>query len=138
MRCDVVGASEEAEACRGRGQTGGHVGGAQYPPHWVGVEALHSAMFDRTDPVTGRPRGYMVLGASPLARSVLLTLDRRNRRAAARPSSLPPSACTTSCCRLCTAETQHVSAQTGWKVGVFHRWVGSVVKDSNFHSKTHV
>lgn len=53
--------------------------GLQYPPHWVDLTALHAAMFERVDPVTGRPRGYMIMGASPLAESVLLTLDRRNR-----------------------------------------------------------
>jgi hypothetical protein len=29
--------------------------------------------------VTGAPRGYLLLGAQPLADSVLLTLGRRNR-----------------------------------------------------------
>ncbi|KAI3424114.1 hypothetical protein D9Q98_009475 [Chlorella vulgaris] len=49
----------------------------KYPPHWVPLTMLHSAMA-HIDPSTGRPRGFMRMGRHPRLDSVLFTLDVRD------------------------------------------------------------
>lgn len=66
----------------------------KYPPHWVSLPMLYEAM-SRPDPVTGLPRGYLLMSAHHLLDSAMFTLDvrqegwqRARSYAAAMPSLL--------------------------------------------------
>ncbi len=48
----------------------------KYPPHWIPIALLHEAM-SHLDPVSGLPRGFLVLSAQPQLNSVLFTLGMR-------------------------------------------------------------
>ena len=48
--------------------------------HWVPLEGLYRTM-QRADTVTGRPRGFLRMGAQPRLDSVLFTLRRCGRYA---------------------------------------------------------
>ena len=48
----------------------------KYPPHWVPLPMLYEAM-SHLDPVTGLPRGYLLVTALPLLESALFTLSIR-------------------------------------------------------------
>lgn len=45
----------------------------------VPLPELYKAMYDYNDPSTGKPRGFMSIGAALVLESVLFTLDRRGR-----------------------------------------------------------
>ena len=48
----------------------------KYPPHWVPLTMLYEAM-SCLDPVTGLPRGYLLMSSHPLLDSAMFTLDIR-------------------------------------------------------------
>ncbi len=50
----------------------------KYPPHWVSLSALYKAMAS-LDAVTGKPRGFIRIGANPRLDSVMFTLNKPNR-----------------------------------------------------------
>ena len=48
----------------------------KYPPHWVPLPMLYEAM-SHLDPVTGMPRGYLLMSTHQLLDSAMFTLDVR-------------------------------------------------------------
>jgi hypothetical protein len=51
----------------------------KYPPHWVPLSLLYEAM-SSLDPVTGMPRGYLLMTSHQLLDSAMFTLDVRQVR----------------------------------------------------------
>jgi hypothetical protein len=49
----------------------------KYPPHWVPLSLLYEAM-SSLDPVTGMPRGYLLMTSQPVMDSAMFTLDIRS------------------------------------------------------------
>lgn len=50
----------------------------KYAPHWVPLADLFEAM-SHLDSATGKARGFIMLTANPMAKSVMFTLERHNR-----------------------------------------------------------
>ena len=49
----------------------------KYPPHWVPLSLLYEAM-SKLDPITGLPRGYLLLSPHSVMDSAMFTLDIRS------------------------------------------------------------